>query len=224
MNNRLINIYDGFISNHREKFLSNNIEFDDMWGKPIKGVTLQIDLSEEVRDAVSNLQKELSKLEPEALLFIPRLFQHISFNQVVYWNGNYKRGHDQTWTAIEKDIFTKFREVDNKFPSFTISFIKLIPMTSATIWAALDDHDEMQKLRTTLKEKLPFPTETTKENTFIHTTIARYKTKLRDPHRVFQLLEKHQTPISMEVKEIILRKENLYPSLNTSELARIRLQ
>ncbi len=29
---------------------------------------------------------------------------------------------------------------------------------------------------------------------------------------------------AMKVKEIILRKENLYPSLHTTELARIRLQ
>jgi len=224
MNQRLINIYKGFASNHREKFLTNEIEFDDMWSKPIKGVTLQIDLSEDVRDAVCNLQEELSKLEPEALLLTPRPFQHISFNQVVYWGGNYRLGHDQTWAAIEKDFLAKFRECDNKFSSFPISFVNLIPMTSAIIWAALDDHDEMQKLRLTLKSALPFSPETTRENTFIHTTIARYKTKLRDPHRVFQFLEKHQAPLSMEVKEIILRKENQYPSLKTTELARIRLQ
>lgn len=224
MNQRLIDIYDGFASKNREKFLADTIELDDMWNKPIKGVTLQIDLSEEVRDPVNNLQKELSKLEPTALLFTPPPFQHISFNQVVYWGGNYKFGPEQTWTIIEKDFLTKFHEWDNRFPSFSISFFKLIPMTSAIIWCAVDDHDEMQKLRTTLKEKLPFSTETTKENTFIHTTVARYKTKLRDPHLVFQLLKEYQTPISMEVKEIILRKENTYPSLYTTELARIRLQ
>lgn len=224
MTQRLLYIYDGFISNHREKFLTNDIEFDDMWDKPIKGVTLQIDLSEKVRDAVSNLQKELSKLEPAALLFAPRPFQHISFNQVVYWGGNYKLGHDGTWTSIEQDFLNKFHKLDNTLSSFTISFVRLIPMTSAIIWAAVDDHDEMQTLRITLKSKLPFPEETKKENTFIHTTVARYKTKLRDPHRVFQFLKGYQAPITMEVKEIILRKENTYPSLNTTELARIQLQ
>lgn len=224
MNQRLINIYDEFSSKHREKFLANDIEFDAMWGKPIKGVTLQIDLSEELRDAVVKLQEDLSRLEPEALLATPRPFQHISFNQVVYWGGNYALGHDQAWASIEKDFLDKFQKLDNTFPSFTISFIKLIPLTSAIVWAVADDLDEMQELRTTLKKKLPFPAETTKENTFIHTTIARYKAKLRDPHRVLQLLDTRQAPISMIVKEIILRKENLYPSLNTSELARIRLK
>ena len=222
MNQRLLSVYHGF-TNHREKFLANDIELDDMWNKSIKGVTLQIDLSEEVRDAVSNLQKKLSKLEPEALLFTPRPFQHISFNQVIYWGGNYSLGLDQAWAAIKDDFLTKFQGLDNSLSSFTISFIKVIPLTSAITWCAVDEHDEMQKLRTAFKEALPFPTETTKENTFIHTTIARYKTKLRDPHRVFQFLEKYQAPLSMEVKEIILRKENLYPSLNTTELARIRL-
>lgn len=224
MNQRLMNTYDGFASNNRERFLANDIEVDTMWGKSIKGVTLQIDLSEEVRDAVVKLQEDLFKLEPHALLTTPRPFLHISFNQVVYWGSTYTLGHDEAWATIEKDFLAKFRACDDTFSSFQVSFTKIIPMTSAIIWAAVDDHDEMQTLRATLKEKLPFPTETTKKNTFIHTTVARYKTKLRDPHRVFQLLKNYQAPISMEVTEIILRKENLYPSLNTTDLARIRLQ
>lgn len=224
MNQRLINLYEEFTSNHREKFLVNNIESDEMWGQPINGVTLQIDLSEEIQKAVSSLQKELSKLEPDSLLPTSRPFQHISFSQVVYWGGNYKLGHDKTWTAIEDDFLAKFQKLDNRFPSFPISFIKLIPMTSAIIWAAVDDHDEMQTLRATLKEKLPFPVETTKLNTFIHTTVARYKEKLRDPNRVLQLLEEYQIPVTMDIKKIILRKENLYPSLHTTDLARIRSQ
>ncbi|MEK9143886.1 MAG: hypothetical protein AAB481_04665 [Patescibacteria group bacterium] len=224
MNQRLIEIYDGFASKNRKKFLDSDIEFDDMWGKPIKGVTLQIDLSEQVRDALCNLQEKLSNLEPRALHPTPRPFQHISFNQVVYWGSNYMLGHDGAWASIEQDFLAKFHGLDNTLSSFTISFVRLFPMTSAIVWCALDEYDEMQTLRADLKASLPFPAETTKDNTFIHTTVARYKTKLHDPHRVFQLLEKHQAPISMEVKEIILRKENLYPSLHTTDLARIRLQ
>ncbi|MEK7544117.1 MAG: hypothetical protein AAB557_04565 [Patescibacteria group bacterium] len=224
MNQRLQSIYDGFASQNRQKFLDNDIEFDAMWGKPIKGITLQIDLSEKMRSAVGHLQKTLSELEPKALLLTPRPFQHISFNQVVFWGGQYNLGHDQAWEVIEKNFLTAFQKLDNKFPSFTISFINLIPMTSAIIWSAVDQHDEMQRLRTRLKASLPFPKETTKENTFIHTTVTRYMSKLRDPQQVFKLLEEYQAPISMEIKEIILRKENIYPSLGTTELARIRLQ
>lgn len=224
MNQRLNSIYDGLTLKYRQKFLANDIEIDPMWDKPIKGVTLQIDLSEEVRDRISMLQNELKLLEPEALLLTPRPYQHISFNQVVFWGGQYKLGHDQAWAAIEDDFLAKFQNLDNKFPSFSISFIELIPMTSAIIWAATDDHDEMQSLRTTMKSALPFPEETDKENTFIHTTVARYRTSLRNPHRVAQILDKYQAPISMTVNEIILRKENIYPSLDSTDFARIKLQ
>lgn len=224
MNQRLANIYDEIALHHHENFLVNKLEFDAMWGKPIKGVTLQIDLSEEVRDAVVKLQEKLSQLEPDALYPTPRPFQHISFNQVIYWGGQYNLGRDQTWAAIENDFLAKFRTLDNKFPSFAISFLKLIPMTSAIIWSAVDAKDEMQSLRAHLKASLPFPKETTKENTFIHTTVARYRKKLRAPHQIAKLLQEYQTPVDMEVKEIILRKENKYPSLDTTELARIRLQ
>lgn len=224
MNQRLQDIYEGLTFQHRQKFLDNDIAFDAMWGKPIKGVTLQIDLSDTMRSAVDRLQNELSKLEPKALLLTPRPFQHISFNQVVYWDGQYKLGCKQAWAAIENDFLTAFQKLDNKFPSFTISFLKRIPMTSAIIWTAVDNHDEMQILRDTLRTELPFPYETTKENTFIHTTVARYREKLRNPHSVLQLLEKYQSTVTMEIKEIILRKEHMYPSLETTDLARIRLQ
>lgn len=224
MNQRLTGIYDMMVSHHHDKFLANDIEFDAMWGKPIKGITLQIDLSEEVRDAICKLQDKLCALEPEAFLLTPRPFQHISFNQAVYWGGSYALGHDQTWASIEKDFLAKFLACDNMFPSFKISFTTIIPMTSAIIWAAVDDRDEMQEVRAALKTKLPFPDETSRENTFIHTTVARYKTKLRDPHRVLQLLNVYKTPMSMTIREIILRKENQYPSLRARELARIQLQ
>src|SRR3989344_4382278 len=145
MNQRLIDIYDGFSFKYRKKFLDNDIEVDAMWKKSIKGVTLQIDLSDEVRDAVCKLQDKLCALELDALLPTLRPFQHISFNQVVYWGGSYTLGHDQTWTATEKDFLAKFQHLDNMFPSFPISFVNLIPMTSAIIWCAVDEHDEMQK-------------------------------------------------------------------------------
>jgi hypothetical protein len=223
MNQRLPNIYEHLASNHRERFLANDIEVDRMWGKPIKGVTIQVDLSEDIRDAIIKLQEDLSRLEAEALLLTPRPFQHVSFNQVVYWDGSYEMGHDQTWASIEKDFLAKFLALNNVFPSFRITFTTIVPLTSAVIWAAVDDHDEMQQLRTAFKTKLPFPTETTKENTFIHTTVARYQTKLRDPHRVVELLDAYRAPVSMIISEIILRKENQYPSLHTTELARIKL-
>lgn len=222
MNKRLEDIYNNLANTYRQPFLHNELIFDTMWGKPIEGITLQVDLSEETRTVLSSLQQQLLHIEP-GLFVQPRLFQHMSFNQVVYWNGEYAHGQMGTWETIRGEFLSRFLALDGIFPSFPVSFQRLIPMTSAIIWCAVDDYDEMQHLRNHFKQVLPFPKETTKENTFIHTTVARFITKLRNSSRVFSLLQQFHQSVSMPVKEIILRAENRYPSLDTTELARIRL-
>ncbi len=223
MNASLISLYEKLAAESTQDFLQNNIEPDANWGKHIKGITLQIDLSEDVQDRIEQYEKELNRLEPDSLLFLPGQYHHISFRQVVFWNDSYKDGHDITWQHLAKEFLEKFLRLDKRFTTFPISFDRIIPMTSAIIYCAYDDADQMNKLRNNFHSLLPFPTETTKKNTFIHTTIARFKHKLNNPARVFDYLQQQTAPIQMYPKEIILRREHIFPSIGTTELARIRL-
>ncbi len=57
----------------------------------------------------------------------------------------------------------------------------------------------------------------------IHTSLARFKKKLTNPQKLLDFVSLQKFDSTMKVSEIILRRENLYPSLKTREIARIQL-
>lgn len=224
MNTRLDAIYTAIEKQNTEKFLHNQLKIDSMWGKTIYGATLQVDLHQSIQDKVCEYQKALDDIEPDNLLFLPRQYQHISVNQVVFWGGTYQLGTKETWEHIAENFTSSFKKINNTLPSFCVTFSKRIATTEGIIWCAYDEHDEMETLRNTLLQTLPFPKETSKFNHIIHTTVARYKHTLNNPQNIFNYLQNNNDIISMKIDKIILRKEKIFPSFQTEEIAKIQLQ
>ena len=223
MNIRLQKQYSGIEDQNKEKFIRNEIEIDSTWGKPIWGVTLQIDLGEKVRDLLCKYQEELEKLEPDNLLLLPRQYQHISFNQVVFWGGQYELGTEETWNKVAVEFLNAFKGQNNIHDSFKVEFSKLVATTGGIIWCSYDKNDEMEHLREEFLKILPFPKETSKLNHIIHTTVARYKNKLADPGKILDFVDNNNRPAEMTVNKIILRNELVFPSIKTESLAEIGL-
>lgn len=223
MNTRLHALYTSLETSNVTKFLDNQLEIDTMWGKPIYGATLQVDLRASVQDVLCRYQQELDALEPNNLLLLPRQYQHISVNQVVFWGGKYKLGTKETWEHVADNFISSFNTLNKTLPSFEVTFSKLIATTGGIIWCAYDDHDQMEELRNTLLQTLPFPKETTRFNHIIHTTVARYKHTLTNPQRVYEYIQNKHDTVSMKVDRILLRKENMFPSIQTEALAQIGL-
>jgi hypothetical protein len=223
MNTRLVNQYLAIEEQNKEKFLVNQVEIDATWGKEIWGVTLQIDLGEEVKNQLETYQRELDEMEPNNLLLLPREYQHISFNQVVFWGGEYKLGNEKTWEDSSKEFLKEFNSLYNSLSSFEVNFAKVVATTGGIIWCATDENDELEGMRNKFLQILPFPTETTKLNHIIHTTVARYKNKLNDPKKVFDCVSSKNEIVSMKIKSIILKKELIFPSIKTETIAKIDL-
>jgi hypothetical protein len=223
MNTSLSNYYEVLAMEHRDALYNNEIIPDINWEKPIKGITIQIDLSDEVKDMIESYQRELSVIESE-LFILPRPFLHLSVNQVIYWNGIYKDGHDKIWDNISEEFIKKFILLDKLIPTFQIIWNRIISLKTATILCGVDKNDEMNNLRALLFSKLPFPKETTHKNSIIHTTIVRYKQSFRNPEKFMHYIDLCRPNICMQPKALILRKENIYPSIDTTEVARIELK
>lgn len=223
MNTRLDEIYQNIVNSNQDSFLSNDLHLDETWGNNIWGVTLQIDLSDNVRSKLIAIQKDLDSLEPDNLLLLPRDYQHVSFNQVVFWGGEYQEGCQKTWDNIHKRFTDEFGKLDNHYESFQIEFNQIIPTQAAIIWCADDEEDKLEQLRESFLKKLPFPPETTKLNHIVHTTIARYKNKLNNPETIVDHLQKIDVTATMIVEKIVLRKELVFPSIRTEDIASISL-
>jgi len=223
MNQRLLTEYDVIESKNRGRVLSNEILIDTTWEKEIFGVTLQIDLSVSVKDVVCQYQSDLGFMEPGNLLLLPRDYQHISVNQVVYWGGEYQNGTVAAWDHIAERFISAFGKIDMNYMKFEIIFSRLIATTGGIIWCATDASDELESLREDLFGKLPFPDTTTRRNSIIHTTVARFKKPLFDPNSVIEYCHNHNQSVTMSVSSIVLRKELVYPSIKTEEIARVTL-
>lgn len=224
MNSRLQNQYTSIRSNNLQKVLHNEIELDTTWGQDIWGITLQIDLGDQVKELLTRYQSDLDKLEPGNLLLLPNQYQHISFNQVIFWGGNYEKGREETWNSIADDFLTTFQSLDKKYQSFEIEFSDLIATSGGIILCGYDENDELEKVREEFLQKLPFPPETTKLNHIIHTTVARFKNKLHNPQNVLEYINKQNEKTSMKVTKIVLRKELVFPSIKTEDIAYIELE
>lgn len=223
MNTRLSGLYTAMQAENKEKFLKNNLVLSHDWNKPIWGITLQIDLDEDVKAFISECQKELAELEPDNLLLIPSSAQHISFNQVVFWDGEYAQGREKTWEGIQNSFLTEFQKLNHVFSEFDITFSGLVATTSGIILCGYDEEDELEHCREEFLKRLPFPSETKKLNHIIHTTVVRYKNNLSNPGAVFQYLSTKQDSVTMRVKQIVLKKELIFPSLQTEAISGIEL-
>jgi hypothetical protein len=71
---------------------------------------------------------------------------------------------------------------------------------------------------------LPIPKETTIRGHIIHTTVARFQGKLDCPENILRYLQGKTETRSMRVASIILRRELVFPSLKTEEIAAIDLR
>jgi hypothetical protein len=223
MNQRLATEYDMIESKNRGRVLANEILVDTTWGKEIFGVTLQIDLSDAVKDMVCQYQSDLGFMEPGNMLLLPREYQHLSFNQVVFWGREYAEGTAREWNRIAEGFTSAFLKLDMNYMKFDVQFSRLIATTGGIIWCATDANDELEQLRDDVFGKLPFPDTTTKRNTIIHTTVARFQKPLLDPTGIVEYCRNHNQSVTMAVSSIVLRKELVYPSIKTEEIARITL-
>ncbi len=223
MNTRLQNQYSLLEDQNKIKFLREDILLDTTWEKSIWGITLQIELGEKVKDVIGKYHQELNMLEPGNLLFPPRETQHISFNQIIYWGGSYKSGPESTWVRIADEFLIAFRAQNKKFHAFKLDFSKLLVTANGIILCGYDQTDEMERLREALDAVLPVPKETTKRNHIIHTTVARYKNRLNNPHKILEYVDNNTESAEMTVNKLLIKKELIYPSLQTETLAEIEL-
>ena len=78
-------------------------------------------------------------------------------------------------------------------------------------------------IREMIRERLRLPSETRNEADLVHTTLFRYRGALSDPEKLLAMLEDASAEGTSEVKELVVSKELVYPSLEAEVLARLPL-
>ncbi len=224
MNTRLRLKHQSIKLSNLESFRNNELLVDTMWNQPIWGMLLYGVLDEKVKTMLSKYQNDLQVFEPGNLNCPPPSSQHLTINQVVDCLQDYPQGNEKAWEEIKENFLEKFQRLNRHYPSINLTFSELIATTGGIIWCGYDENDEVETLRNNLFSELPFPKETIKKVHIIHTTVARYKRKLKNPQAVLDYIKIHNEKVEMKLNKITLRNETLYPSLQFSEIEQIELR
>jgi hypothetical protein len=81
----------------------------------------------------------------------------------------------------------------------------------------------VNRIREMIRERLRLPSETRNEADLVHTTLFRYRGALSDPEKLLAMLEDTSAEATSEVKELVVSKELVYPSLEAEVLGRLAL-
>lgn len=211
----------------REHFFSevaeNQIQIDKEWGSQCLGYNIQFVLPAVVCTQLNTIQQEILKTEPDSLYYCPEHSLHTTVTWILATRHTYSRPKDELWETIGEDCQTKLKQLSSDFPSFTVNFTDIVA-TNAAIIALAYDNREMATLRQVIKRSLPIPQETENKAEIIHTTLFRYAKPLTDPRRLLELIGGFQPKIPVVINSLSIRKELVYPSLQSELLYSIKLR
>lgn len=211
----------------RERFFSevaeNQIQIDKDWGFPCLGYNIQFVLPAVVCARLSSIQQEILKTEPDSLYYCPEHSLHTTITWILATRHTYSKPKDELWEAIEKDCKTGLKKISTSFPSFTVNFTDIVA-TNAAIIALAYDNEEMTNLRQTIKAVLPILQETENKAEIIHTTLFRYAKPFNNPRRLLELVGGFQVETPVTIDNLAIRKELVYPSLESELLYSVELR
>ena len=130
---------------------------------------------------------------------------------------------DDLWREIGENCQSKLKQISSNFPTFTVNFTDIVATNAAIIALAYDD-GKMAILKQEIKRLLPIPQETDNKAEIIHTTLFRYAKPLNDPRRLLELVGGFQPQIPVVIDSLSIRKELVYPSLQSELLYSVKLK
>ena len=201
----------------------NQIQIDKDWGSQCLGYNIKFVLPSQVCTQLNNIQQEILKVEPDSLYYCPGHSLHTTVAWILATRHTYSKPKDALWEEIEKGCQSELEQVSQSFPSFAVNFTDIVATNAAIIALAYDD-GEMTALRQAIKKSLPIPPETENEAQIIHTTLFRYAKSLNDPRRLLGLVDGFQPEIPVVIDSLSIRKELIYPSLQSELLFSVKLR
>lgn len=211
----------------RERFFSevaeNHIQIDKDWGSRCLGYNIQFVLPAFVCSQLNTIQQEILKTEPESLYYCPEHSLHTTIAWILATRHTYSRQKDELWETIREGCQSKLKQLSSDFPSFTMNFTDIVA-TNAAIIALAYDNGEIAMLRQAIKGSLPIPQETENKAEIIHTTLFRYSKPLNDPRRLLKFVGGFQPKIPVFIDSLSVRKELVYPSLQSELLYSVKLR
>ena len=206
---------------HREKVARNEVRVSPLWAQSCRAYNVQIELDSRTKSSLEQIQQSLKQAEPN-LLVCPRNTLHVSLAWLLAVHVDYPVAKDSLWERHAEEWTTELRLIAAQSTSFRVFYEHVVATDSAVI-ALAEPTEPVNRIRGIIRERLRLPPETRNEADLVHTTLFRYRGALSDPEKFLAMLENTSADATVEVEELVVSKELVYPSLEAEVLARLPL-
>jgi 2'-5' RNA ligase len=206
---------------HSEKVGCNEVRVSPLWAQPTRGYNVQIELDPRARSALGKIQRSLRQAEPN-LFVCPEETLHVSLAWLLAVHASYPIDKDSLWKRHGEEWTAQLRRIAAQSTVFRITYEHVVATDSAVI-ALARPSGPVNRIRGMIRERLRLPPETRNEADLVHTTLFRYRGALSDPEKLLAMLEDTSADATAEVKELVVSKELVYPSLEAEVLGRLPL-
>lgn len=206
---------------HRERVARNEVLVSPLWAQSCLAYNVQIELDSRTEASLGKTQQILKQAEPN-LLACPLRTLHVSIAWLLAVHVSYPVSKDFLWERYGEEWTAELRHIAAQSTAFRINYQHIVATDSAVI-ALAQPAEPVNRIRGMIRERLRLPAETRNEADLVHTTLFRYRGALSDPEKFLATLEDTSADATAEVRELVVSKELVYPSLETKVIARLPL-
>jgi hypothetical protein len=205
---------------HAHAVLANELLLARRWGQPCRAYNVCARPRPGQAAALAGLQARALRLEP-SLLPIPEPALHASLAWLLPAHQEFGRPKDELWQRHGPRWVATLADAAARTGCFRLTFRRLAATSSAVITVA-EEPNRFSALRRELIPLLDLPYSSSAGD-LAHITLLRYATPLRDPASMLRLLTATEFYLDVDVSELLVISERVYPSLDYEILHTLRL-
>ena len=200
--------------------LAGDLLAERRWGQSCLAYHACIQPDPDARAGLSLIQEDMLDLEP-SLLRIPANVLHANLVWLLPVHQEFESPKDELWQQHGPHWLAILDGIVGRAQSFPLRFRHLVATDSAVIVVA-EEPNRLSTLRRELKSVLRVPGSLS-AGELVHMTLFRYARPLRDPTLLMRRLASG-VQIDVAVREVLVVRERVFPSLDYDVLDRISLE
>ncbi|MGB6771217.1 MAG: 2'-5' RNA ligase family protein [Candidatus Dormiibacterota bacterium] len=214
--------YEGLQARFRPAVLGNLIRFDPLWNRSCRAYNLHARPDGACRDRLGAVQQELVDLDEPGLLLCPAASLHISLASFLFIRAVYAEPKETLWALHGESWLRGLSQLLDRIQPFTVSYQRVV-VTDSAVLALAESSRQVNVIRAAVAALRSTYGLDDVQPTTIHTTLFRFQAALKNPARFLRAAERIWIGARFQVQEIVVTREELYPSLLTQDLSRVSL-
>ena len=147
---------------------------------------------------------------------------HLSVAWLLAVHLEYGESKQAIWARHGVKWCAQLAHIAAEHVPFRLRFQWLV-VTDTSVIAIATPYEPVQQLRRAIRASLVLPPQTTNNADIVHITVARYRSPLADPARLLAQAHATQLDAPNDANALVVCEELVFPSLVTSERARLKL-